>query len=282
MKGILKRLEALSWAGGGENHDLINVVEGAAWVLDGATPLGEDAAAGDAVIRGFVSLVDERLRCAVREPLELREVLRRVIEEVVAAAGDGEQGEPWSMPSCAVGIVRLREGFLDYLVLGDITIAVAVDGGEVRVVNDNRITQLDEAVVREIAFLMKRDGLSFGEAREKVVPILRRHRALMNTPEGYWILSGDPAAAEYALVGTVPPGRRVRCLLASDGFARVVTTFKFWADWEGLFDNLRRRSLRDFFSQLRSFEDSDSGCCGFPRLKARDDASAIYMEWEFV
>jgi hypothetical protein len=78
----------------------------------------------------------------------------------------------------------------------------------------------------------------------------RRHR---NHPDGFWVASTDPDAAQHALTDTVARDGLRRAAVLSDGTTRLVDRFGL-LDWPSFLDGRR-----------------------WPRGKRHDDASAAYL-----
>jgi hypothetical protein len=81
----------------------------------------------------------------------------------------------------------------------------------------------------------------------------RRHR---NHPDGFWVASTDPAAAQHALTGTVPRGGLL--------------------DWPGFLDAIAEQGPDTIIQQVRAAEASDPDGQRWPRGKRHDDASAAF------
>ena len=274
-----KRLEAATLSGGEVNHDAYGVIPGPAWSLwaiDGATAL---APAGENELQAFVKCVNEEIAKHVTDP---RVPLRRAM---AAAAGavladfSGFPRQPWERPSCSVALARVDSMRLEYFVLGDATVVVGTPEG-VRVFSGKEgIARLDRIAIEEKTRLQIERGMSSREARAAIQPTLRKHRAMMNTPEGYWIFNGDPVACLNAVTGSIDVGSGGRVIAATDGFTRLVDTLGVFPDWGSLFSALQKSSLQDLLRVLREAEDRDPECLAHPRFWIYDDATAVYLEF---
>jgi hypothetical protein len=274
-----KRLEAATLSGGETNHDAYGVVPGPAWCLwavDGATAL---APAGEDELQAFVKCVNEEIGKHVADS---RVPLRRAM---AAAAGavladfSGFPRQPWERPSCSVALARVDGKHLEYFVLGDAAVVADTLDGVQFFSGKEGLARLDRIAVEEKTRLQIEKGMSSREARAAIQPTLRKHRAMMNTPEGYWIFNGDPEACLHAVCGSVdvPPGGRV--VAATDGFTRLVDTLAVFPDWGDLLSVLKRTSLWDLIWRLREAEDRDPECLAHPRFWIYDDATVVYLEF---
>ena len=126
--------------------------------------------------------------------------LAQAISEVATMHADTcDLGHPGS-PSATVAILREQPQTIDYLVLGDTTILLEEPAG-IRVLTDDRLEHV--AASQHGAMHQQATG-SADHARSfaELVTEQRRHR---NHPDGFWVASTDPAAAQHALTHTVAP-----------------------------------------------------------------------------
>ena len=65
-------------------------------------------------------------------------------------------------------------------------------------------------------------------------------------------------------------------LLMSDGFAALVDAYGAY-DGPGLFAAVAERGLAALAVELRAIERDDAACRRFPRFKASDDATALWL-----
>jgi hypothetical protein len=271
------RLEVVT-AEAGVNEDLAGNSPPFYWVLDGSTPLfGKNVRGFGSDALWLVETIDARLRKALtdRADRDLEQILRSVAtvlgrEFKRAGIPEGPEG-----PSAAIGLVRLRASRLDYAILGDITVVVR-SGRRVEAVRDERVVEFDRAAV-ELLTRELSSGATYDHARRAVHKALRENRKYMNAQPGYWILSNKARAAHHAVTGSleVTPGSEI--LVASDGFSRVVDTFRLYRGWTGLLSEVRAGSLASAIRRLRTAERKDPQCRRYPRLSPADDATALYI-----
>ncbi|SMB96232.1 hypothetical protein SAMN00808754_1430 [Thermanaeromonas toyohensis ToBE] len=267
------RLEAVSVPGGPENHDAFGISGDLFWVIDGATPLCGDE---EGELNRFISDVDSGLRARTFSEKPLSEILAEVAREMLPKYCGNR--EPWEQPSCAIAVVRLLDGAVEYLVLGDATVVIGSgNGNKIFVLEDKKLRPLDERAVEEKTRLQREKGMTSLQARTAITRLLREHRRLMNRPEGYWIFNADPKACCRAKTGVIKNVRGIKVLLATDGFARLVDTFGF-ATWEAVMRKLAAYTLRELVAVLRSLEVADQECLAYPRFATYDDATAVYVE----
>lgn len=269
------RLEALTGPGGGRNYDAFGYSGNMFWVLDGATGLSPRA---EEDLADFVATVNRLIEeTAIRfAAWPLFEIMAIVASHIRPRYSRNRRA--WERPSCCVAIARFCDSELEYFVLGDATLAVR-QGAQTIIVTDDSVLRLDWIAIAEKHHLQEQ-GMTSQEARQAIIPLLRKHREMMNTPEGYWIFNGDAEACRHAKMGCIPlAAGNAQVILATDGFARLVDTFAAY-DWPALLDKAKADSLSRMYSELRAIESGDAECAAYPRFAKSDDAAAVYLEFE--
>jgi hypothetical protein len=247
------------------NEDLAFIGERTAWVIDGATPIGGGPVlhpVSDA--RWFVEVADAELRAHT----DSASSLATIVERVAGAIRD----RIWRLlpdwqypPSAALSIVRVRDGQLDYLQLADVTLAVR-DGERMwlsehldTVAHERRLLNLERSCGR----------LAMQDA------IVKRRRTQMNRPGGYWVLSDDPTSAKHARHGTMPITVGSRIFLGTDGFCRLVSTYRR-RGWEEVI-GADHQLASTYFEELRHIENEDPNRVTYPRISIADDATGVWL-----
>jgi hypothetical protein len=196
--------------------------------------------------------------------------LAQAITDVAASHADTcDLGHPGS-PSATVAILREQPDTVDCLVLGDTTILLEEPAG-IRVLTDDRLEHV--AGVQHRAMHQHATG-SADHARSfaQLVTEQRRHR---NHPDGFWVASTDPSAAQHALIDTAPRDGLHRAAVLSDGATRLVDRFGL-LDWPSFLNALAEQGPDAIIGQVRAAEHSDPDGQRWPRGKRHDDASAAY------
>lgn len=278
---MIRVVEAISDPSGSDNEDRYGAVGNAAWVLDGATGLaGRALFTGGSDARHFVVAVDDalhRLATGAEAPLThwVRGAIRRAACELdLMTVAEGAQ--PWELPTASMALVRERDGHLEYATLGDCKVIVEA-GDDVLVATENtRLEQLDRRLVEEIKALHRRGVRGFQDVFAALMGQLRALRARVNTPGGYWVLGASEAAADHLDQGVVDVGGVRHALLVSDGFYRLVDTFRLLTARE-LLQTAVDAGLSSLHAELRALEAADPDCTAYPRLKPADDATALLL-----
>ena len=196
--------------------------------------------------------------------------LAQAIREVADLHADTcNLGHPGS-PSATVAILHEQPQTIDYLVLGDTTILLEEPSG-LRVVTDDRLEQV--AVSQHGAMHQHATGSAdHDRSFAELVTAQRRHR---NHPDGFWVASTDPAAAQHALTDSLPRDGLHRAAVLSDGATRLVDRFGL-LEWPSFLDTLAGQGPAAVIEQVRAAEGSDPDGQRWPRGKRHDDASAAY------
>jgi hypothetical protein len=173
-------------------------------------------------------------------------------------------------PSATVAILREQPEAVDYLVLGDTTVLLEEPAG-IRVVTDDRlenVASVQHSAMHQHATGSADHDRSFAE----LVTEQRRHR---NHPDGFWVASTDPSAAQHALTDTTPCDGLQRAAVLSDGATRLVDRFGL-LDWPSFLDVLAEQGPDAIIAQVRAAEGSDPDGQRWPRGKRHDDASVAF------
>jgi Protein phosphatase 2C len=205
--------------------------------------------------------------------LPLTDVLGEAIRSTTAAhAGTCDTAHPGT-PSATVVMLRSRPDSLQWLVLGDATIALEEMGGDVQVVSDRRIGNSSKAE----RFAVLTGDSTDGHHSERVAALSNAQRRFRNVDGGFWIAAADPEAAYHAYAGEqlVPARTSWRAALMTDGASAAVDTYEL-TDWLGALDALAKTGPSDFLATIRAIETTDPDLVSYPRMKVSDDATVIY------
>jgi len=277
----VEALECLTDGIAAVNEDLIGQGHCSLWVLDGATGLArEPLLPGRSIARWFVEAVDKHL-IETEDPEDIPNWIQCALCRVrddFSSLVPKPPADHYEFPSAGLALLTVRDSEVSFSVLGDCRILVQrLDGRIDTLLGSPRIEALDEEVVSSMVEVQRTGVLDYREVRRRVLPLLRRNRALMNRPDGYWVLGLEPEAARHLTTQSLPKQEVNRALLVSDGFYRLVDTFQRFSDRE-LVEAAASLGLKELFSNLRCLEARDPNCLHYPRLKPSDDASAILVQ----
>ncbi len=176
-------------------------------------------------------------------------------------------------PCAAVGILRHRASAIDVLSLSDVAVVVDTSEGALKVFCD--LTMEDCTEPETIALAGRRFGTP--EHAGALSNLVARQALTRNRPNGWWIASSDPTAAEHAIVRTLSQAEVRRATVLSDGAARPVMQMGIygWSEYLDLLDELGPAGL---ISQVRSIEAKDPNGERYPRTKRHDDATVARFD----
>lgn len=275
--------------GAAANEDAVGTTgtpeRGAAWVIDGATGVGEreripgwDSDAqwyAQRLSQAFAqhALQDRPVPALFRSLIEgLAEAYRRESEPATTPAVPRH-----ALPSAAAAWIRWDgAGCLTFAALGDCKALLRQADGKTDALGPRTAAKSDDRINQAVRRLQDA-GLSAPEAyRAQLARHLRANRDRMNTPEGYWVFSVHPEAADHLDLDRRTLQGDAEILLMTDGFFRLVDTYRAY-DPDGLFDAVRTHGLEALLGELRAIEAADPNCLRYPRLKPADDAAAVYL-----
>jgi Protein phosphatase 2C len=222
------------------NEDFTGATPDAAVLVDGAGIIGIESICRHGVAWYATRLGGTLLGLLALAPgRSLTALLAEAIERVTDSHRDTCDVTERSSPSATVAMIRVADGRLEHLVLGDSTVVLDRAGAEPIVVNDPR----------EVDFA--RPYKSVPEAgREAFIEMLRSRR---NQPGGFWVAKDDPRAADEAITGSCPAGTLNGAVLLSNGATRIVDTFHL-ADWPEVLTMLAESGPGEVIRRVRAAE----------------------------
>jgi hypothetical protein len=275
----LEILAAVTLPGDLINEDAVGCAADCAWVIDGATGVGDNLLGGPSDAAWFARTVSETLKAVLPRAGALS--TKAVLHEVVTRTRDAlrreahrEASARHEHPSAAIALVRSRPEGLELTTLGDCQIAFRDSAGGAMLFGESDIVRFERLTLDLAAALLRADpDLTPAALRAAVLPQLRENRRAMNTAGGYWVLGVEEEALEHLQQSLIPhPTGPV--VLASDGFLRLVDLFQTLTVDEMLM--LRSEAdVRSKLEALRRLERDDPTCRAYPRLKPSDDASVV-------
>jgi serine/threonine protein phosphatase PrpC len=276
----LKVIEAACQPGGAVNEDRWGAGDDkAVWVLDGATGLADERLLpGPSDALWFVEQVDRGLReraISGNTPADVLRPIVRQMREAFARAALRPDAAAVDLPGGALAMLRLVEDTVELSSLGDCRIVHRDALGAVSCFGASKVTALDDLLVEEVVRLQDL-GLSQDAIWQRVLPMTRRHRALANQSDGYWRLDLDERALAHIEVERRQTRPGDAFLLLSDGFYRLVEVYRRYS-YAALLEAAQQRGVAPLAAELRAIEAGDPECRRFPRLKPRDDATAVLV-----
>ncbi|MFL0694536.1 MAG: hypothetical protein ACJLUP_21405 [Agrobacterium tumefaciens] len=269
------------------NEDRLGYNKHAAFVIDGATGLGDrqfmDGFGSDAAwIAEFAAL---RFAEHFDRSADPKAVLRAVSEEArdtfTAMAGDQPR---YTWPLCSLTALQATSTGFRWFGLGDSCMYILHDDGQ-----SDFVIPIPGAYEweqhRAAQHIVRLGGIgAAGVANDdpQTLEDLRRGRALQNTSGGStWTFGVVPEAADHLALVDVPVyGGGATALLCSDGLADLVALYKLY-DPATLIQRAATTGLKSLVSELRYMErEVDPDGLKYPRYKQSDDTTAILLRLE--
>lgn len=261
--------EALTRPGGaGPNEDLVGWHGSLAWVVDGATPVTPNLIDPASDARWLAERVDASLRgvAADGSAPSVADIVRLValdIDEELRRAGFPNEALP---PACSLGLVRIESDEVTLAIVGD---ALVYADGPGQLLDDSRFGRNEK---RSRSDHGDRASISSADVRDDIA--VRRRRYIYG-PGDMYVLSRSPRVALGVRSKTLQRARAGGILMMSDGFARLVDTYRVFSDYSSLYKFVRHEGLEAAYETLRAHERRSGGSSA--NFKKADDASAVLI-----
>lgn len=269
---------------GGVNEDAFGANAGCAFVIDGATGLGDTpvVATEGSDAQWLAQMAAAQFAEGLADGVPVGDVVRRIGALAAGAVAQvGKNVPAWALPVAGFQMIRIEAGWLVTHGLGDCRLFLAAADGTV--IEASAIEQA-HAAEREAARRAVAHAGGLGElkalarhpdVREK----LREARARYNEPGGLvWTLGTAPEAADHVATRALAPALPATGLVCTDGFAALVDQYGAYGPGD-LIEAARRSGLAALVAELRDIErNRDPDGRLYPRFKTSDDATAILFE----
>jgi hypothetical protein len=267
---------------GQENDDRVGWNASAAFVIDGATGLGDPVMAPPASDAAWLA---EHASRFLEQHLTPERSIDGVVGDLCASARDAffraagtTEVERYRYPNAAFQALRLTAGGIETAGLADCKLILRDSTGQVlrrsgsRAGRNNEQCSARRAIEKSGGF--NAAGESFRETQ--TLEDLRRKRAKLNSdPDGMWTLGVVPEAATHLRSGMLTVTLPAVALLCTDGFADLVDNYQACTDKQ-LIARAEADGLQVLLDELRHIERVvDPDGLRFPRYKRCDDASAV-------
>ena len=269
---------------GRTNEDAIGATSISAWVIDGATGLGDqtyvpDAASDAAWLAGFAS----RHFAAASDDHDIRTLVRNASEAAAmvfdAVAPPRNEVPPYALPLAAMVLLKVGADGVSIAMLGDCRAWFRDEEGRLHVLTGNpEAEERERDASRQARTVVDRDAHQ-GEFRTHplVLEHLRMARANASTDASARVLGLDPSVADRMKVEVAIPRVPGTILLTSDGFHAAATDYDLCRP-EDLLDRAVSDGLESLLAETRRIEfEIDPDCRLYLRFKQADDASAMLL-----
>ncbi|HMQ57922.1 MAG TPA: hypothetical protein PKE65_05190 [Rhizobiaceae bacterium] len=268
------------------NEDTCGFAHGAAFVIDGATGLGENYIVGDtdsdaAWLAAFCKVHFEEMLLPGRPVSEVVRATNRLAKRIADFAAGRREIPAWANPVAGFQMLRAEGDRLFTYGLGDCVLLLqAADGSVSRHSALPDLAGKEKDKAREVLASAGGLGVSGSVVGEPSFRDRERSfRAAYNTQGGaLWTLGIVEAAGDHVASIMLEPGLPARGLLMSDGFAALSENYERY-DYPDLMAAVSERGLVALGRELRAIErDEDPHGDLYPRFKVSDDATAMLVE----
>jgi len=264
------------------NEDKITIIDGAAWVLDGATGItGKRITEKETDALWYVDKINDYLINNINSSKSLKDIMKSAIREVKESYityDEYENLDEVDYPCAAIALVRFNSKELEYYVMGDCTLIYKEKDDNAVEIVDKRIIELEEKILDSMVKVSREKEVSILEARKYCDNEVLDVRKMKNRINGYWILELNEEAIDNGLYGKIYISKEVSISLTSDGFSQYYDTFNLAKGYSDFIDIVKETNIDDLYNNLYLSQEEDSQCNNYPRLKKRDDSSIIYFE----
>lgn len=260
------------------NDDAFGVGRHGAFVIDGATGLGQPLLKGESdaqwvAIEGATLLADAIDDAA----LSSEALIARTTRELRLRFERGWTRPPadtYEVPFASMMMARAAGAGIEVAWFGDCRTLVLDAAGSF-----HSVGVPPEIRAREAKRAREFSGGSAPKVREEALPQLRLYRNKVNGPDGYGLLGPDERANSMLRTRRIDLALPAHLLFFSDGFFALASDYRRYSDL-GLIKTAMRVGLEPLYEELRDVEAADPTGTLFPRFKQSDDATAVLVRVE--
>ena len=266
--------EKLSKTSKETNEDLICTGDNYAFVLDGATSLGNNInETNDAYwyVKTFSSYLSKFIKDD-NAKLAVKKSIKEMSKELGKYTENKESN--LDIPSSCIALIKENEDNFELFVLGDCSIIYGNKDNQTLVTKYD-IRKLDEEKIEKMKEIAQEKGINVCDTYEYVLPDLIQQRLLRNKENSYYVLDIAENAVDHAEYIKVPKENIDIILLMSDGFSSYYDCLNIEKDYKSFFLKNYVTSVEELYEELRHVEKDDYLLNKHPRFKETDDASII-------
>ncbi len=260
------------------NEDSFAVLDHAALVMDGATPLGPSLLPGPSDAAWIAQFGARRLTAHLKDGDAPQKALKHALEDA-ARSFIGLAREPirerWQTPCASMMLAaEISQGQFEFLWFGDCA-ALIQSNGKVTLVGEALGKRKEEAARARRIAKEKNISAAAGINRPEIEPLLRAARNRINSGKN-WLFSPDARALSHVSRRALSLEAGSSLLIASDGFLALVTDYEAY-DAAGLMAAVKAKGLSALAHELRAIEHADADGDKFSRFKKSDDCTALFL-----
>ena len=268
------------------NEDQLGHTAHCAFVIDGATGVGEDfiVSRHDSDAAWLATFAKVHFEEMLRPGRTMADVVRQtnaLAHKIVSFAAQGDDIPHWNLPVAGFQALRIEGDHLFAHGLGDCMLYVM--GADGKIEEATGFIGGDTSEIKRAADAIKRlGGLKADQnalADEDTLAKDRAIRATYNKPDGIvWTLGIEPKAADHLTTKRINAALPAIGILATDGFSALIDKYGCYTPAE-LIKVAQKKGLAELARELRYIEEvDDPDGTKHPRMKRSDDATAMLFE----
>lgn len=235
--------------------DVCNVQKDCAWVIDGSDPLfpthiSDASSDGEWLVKELNGYWKQHLSeasCPISDTVA--QGLRSIHKQYLRFPG-AKQLYDLEMPGACCAIIRVRNGWLSYFVMGNCELLIQDAHGKTQSICDLRLQELDARLLEISRDLRQTQRMPLIRAQDFVDNLMVENRLRRNMKGGYWVLGEEASAVSQAIIGSVPLTQVRHISLICNGFAQYFNCRKVVRQLERYLTNKRTMEFVDFYNSL--------------------------------
>lgn len=240
------------------------------WVIDGATcPFGATASLE---VNRYVELLNANLLLSSQKYSTLENILSNAISQTREVYLEVQE-VPKYTPSATVAMIKVSGNSVDYLVLGDCTVAFP---SKDLLVSDKRLELVAVKERQALSNLVKQkvseDSAEYIQCRQQLVIEEQKYR---NKPNGFYVAELDPEVVKYAITSSVTLEDSSDIILMSDGLSRAYECLGLFESTEELIQYIKTSGAHTLVKNIRLREEFLARKIGLPSV--HDDVSFLLL-----
>lgn len=172
--------------------------------------------------------------------------------------------------STSAAVMRIDQGMMEWLQIGDCQILAIKQSGEYRLLNDYR--NHDRATLKQLQLFQEQ---RLEDPHGALRPYVEQVRMRMN--DDYGVMNGDSRALDFFNHGSCRIEEFDYLMLLTDGLLPPVSDPGGGHDFQVLVDLFLEGGLERAQNHFRALEQADPECRQYPRFKQHDDIAAIAL-----
>lgn len=248
------------------------------FVLDGASGLSDKRLTKDKSDAYWLVnyLRDHLIKELHNDSLSLATIVSdgiKLINEELTKMNEGNTLDLSIYPSATCSIVRYRNQFIEYLVMGDSPIIIEFNDGKMSELFEYQIKDFDYFAIHEAKRISEDEKIPFIEAVKEMFPLIRDNQMSANQFDTFHSIREDDTAPYGAIQGSIDVHLIKTIVVLSDGFSQYYDTLQLAKDYKEFIEILKTTSVEEVYKQITNRQLEDKDITTYLRYKISDDAS---------